>query len=80
VRKEPVDFFGSMNEDEERELIALYLIGSVDFPVEEWPGALAEVPHRGPWTATFLLGMPKAAGQLQPELAIFGFSREDGRL
>jgi Protein of unknown function (DUF3775) len=59
VREELVDFFGSMNEDEQRELIALYLIGGVDFPVEDRPGALAEVAHRGPWTAAFLLGMPK---------------------
>ncbi len=80
MRKELVDFFGSMNEDEQRELIALYLIGGVDFPVEERPGTLAEAAHRGPWTAAFLLGMPDAAGQLEPELAIFGFSREDGRL
>jgi hypothetical protein len=59
VRKELVDFIGSMNEDEQRELIALYLIGGVD---------VAEAPHRGPWTAAFLLGMPNAAGQLEPEL------------
>jgi Protein of unknown function (DUF3775) len=80
VRKELVDFIGSMNEDDQRELIALYLIGGVDFPVEERPGALAEAAHRGPWTAAFLIVMPNAAGQLEPELAIFGFSREDGRL
>lgn len=76
MRKELVDFIGSMNEDDQRELIALYLIGGVDFPVEERPGALAEAAHRGPWTAAFLI----VTGQLEPELAIFGFSREDGRL
>jgi hypothetical protein len=43
VRKEPVDFFGSMNDDEQRELIALYPIGGVDFPVEERP---ARSPRR----------------------------------
>jgi Protein of unknown function (DUF3775) len=79
VRKEPVEFFGSMNEDEQRELIALYLIGGVDFPVE----GLALSPRRrtgGRGRAAFLLGMPNAAGQLEPESAIFGFSRVDGRL
>jgi Protein of unknown function (DUF3775) len=70
VRKELVDFIGSMNEDEQRELIALYLIGGVD---------LAEAAHRGP-CAAFLIVTPNAAGQLEPILAIFGFSREDGRL
>lgn len=71
MRKELVDFIGSMNEDEQRELIALYLIGGVD---------LAEAAYRGPWTAAFLVVTPNAAGQLEPILAIFGFSREDGRL
>ncbi|MGI8568402.1 MAG: hypothetical protein ACR2KT_04710 [Methylocella sp.] len=52
----------------------------MDFPIEEWPGALAEAAaHRGPWTTAFLLGMPNAAGQLEEELSIFGFSRADGR-
>ncbi|MGH6810907.1 MAG: DUF3775 domain-containing protein [Methylocella sp.] len=84
VRKELVDFIGSMNEDEQRELIALYLIGGEDFPVEEWPGALAEAAaHPAPLTAAFLLGVPTAAGQLEEGLALFGFSCEDveeGRL
>ena len=31
VRKELVNLIGSMNEDEQREPIALYLIGGVDF-------------------------------------------------
>jgi len=35
VSKELVDFIGSMNEDEQRELIALHLIGGEDFPPEE---------------------------------------------
>ncbi|MGH6837384.1 MAG: DUF3775 domain-containing protein [Methylocella sp.] len=64
VRKELVDFIGSMNEDEQRELIALYPIGGVDFPFEEWPAALADPgAHTGPGTAAFLLGMPNPAGQ-----------------
>jgi hypothetical protein len=76
VRKELVDFIGSMNEDEQRELIALYLIGGVDFPDGEWPDDLAEAAAH-PWTAAFLLGVPKAAGQLEEGLSIFGFSCED---
>jgi len=35
VRKELVDFIGSTNEDGQRELIALYLSGGEDFPLEE---------------------------------------------
>jgi Protein of unknown function (DUF3775) len=84
VRKEVVDFIGSMNEDEQRELIALHLIGGEDFSVEEWPAALAEAAaHAGPGTAAFLLGTPNPAGQLEEGLSIFGFSCEDveeGRL
>lgn len=84
VRKEVVDFIGSMNEDEQRELIALHLIGGEDFPVEEWPAALAEAAaHTGPGAAALLLGTPNPAGQLAEGLAIFGFSCEDveeGRL
>ena len=59
MRKELVDFIGSMNEDEQRELIALYLIGGVD---------LGEAAHRGPWTAAFLIVTPNAAGQLEPDI------------
>lgn len=33
VGKESVDFIGSRDEDEQRELIALYLNDSVDFPI-----------------------------------------------
>ncbi|MGH6794481.1 MAG: DUF3775 domain-containing protein [Methylocella sp.] len=84
VRKELVDFIASMNEDEQRELIALHLIGRGDFPVEEWPAALAEgAAHTGRATAAFLLDMPNPAGQLEEGLSIFGFSCEDieeGRL
>ena len=76
VRKELVEFIGSMNEDEQRELIALYLIGGEDFPVGEWPDDLAEAAAH-PWTAAFLLGVPNAAGQLEEGLSIFGFSCED---
>jgi hypothetical protein len=56
-----------MNEDEQRELIALYLIGGVDFPDEEWPDDLAEAAAH-PWTAAILLGVPKAAGKLEEGL------------
>ena len=76
VRKELVDFIGSMNEDEQRKLIALYLIGGEDFPVGEWPDELAEAAAH-PRTAAFLLGAPNAAGQLEEGLSIFGFSCED---
>lgn len=80
--KESVDFIGSMNEDEQRELIALYLNDGVDFPI-------AKMTRRsrrggggigGPWTAAFLLGMPNAAGRLEAGTSIFGFYRADGRL
>lgn len=84
VRKELVDFIGAMNEDEQRELIALYLIGGGDFPVDEWPSALAEAAaHAGPPAAGYLLGMPNASDQLEEGLSILGFSCEDveeGRL
>jgi hypothetical protein len=76
VRKELVDFIGSTNEDGQRELIALYLIGGEDFPLEERDDPSAEAATH-PWTAAFLLGAPNAAGQLEEGLSIFGFSCED---
>jgi hypothetical protein len=81
VRKELVDFIGSVSEDEQRELISLDLIGGEDFPGDEWPAALAEAAaHRGPRTTAFLPGMPNAAAQLEAGMSIFGFSRGEGRL
>jgi Protein of unknown function (DUF3775) len=78
VRKELVDFIDSMNVDEQRELIALCLVGGEDYSVEEWSDALAEAAaHPRPSTSAFLLDIPDAADQLTEGLSVFGLSCED---
>jgi hypothetical protein len=84
VRKELVEFIGAMDEDEQRELIALYLIGGEDYSIEEWEDALAAAsshPQRS--TAAFLLASPSLSDQLEEGLSLFGLSCADfetGRL
>ncbi|MGA2637921.1 DUF3775 domain-containing protein [Methylocella sp.] len=63
-----------MDEDEQRELIALYLIGGEDYSIEEWEDALA---------AAFLLASPSLSDHLEEGLSLFGLSCADfetGRL
>jgi hypothetical protein len=84
VRKEIEQFIAAMDEDEQRELIALSLIGSGDYHLGEWPDLLKEASgHPEPSTAAYILGMPNAADQLEEGLSLFDLSCEDfeqGRL
>lgn len=78
VRKEIEQFIGAMDVDEQRELIALCLIGGSDFSMAEWPELLKEASeHPEPTTAAFILGLPKAADQLEEGLALFDLSCND---
>lgn len=75
VRRELVEFITAMDDDEQRELIALYLVGGEDYSIEEWDEALAAAPsHPRGSTASFLLGSPTLADQLQEGLTLFDLS------
>ncbi|HYP57186.1 MAG TPA: DUF3775 domain-containing protein [Beijerinckia sp.] len=78
VRKELEEFIEAMNEDEQRELIALCLVGGGDYSKEEWSEAMRVAESRPePSTAAFLLGIPTVSDQLEEGLSMFGFSCQD---
>lgn len=68
----------AMNIDEQRELIALSLVGRGDYAKEEWADAMsAAISHPEPTTSAYLLGDPTVSDDLEEGLSIFGFSCED---
>lgn len=74
----------AMNIDEQRELVALSLVGHGDYGVEEWGDALqAADSHPEPTVADYLLQIPTVSDDLEEGLSLFGFSCDDvetGRL
>ena len=84
VQREAEGLIEAMNVDEQRELIALSLVGRGDYATEEWADALGIAgSHPGPTTAAFLLGNPTVSDALEEGLSLFGFSCTDfetGRL
>lgn len=75
VEKEAEGLIEAMNADEQRELIALALVGHGDYAEEEWADALtAAASHPGPTTSAYLLGNPTITDDLEEGLSIFGFS------
>ncbi len=68
----------AMNADEQRELIALSLVGAGDYAKEEWKEALeAAGSHPEPTTSAFLMANPKVSDDLEEGLSQFGFSCSD---
>ena len=68
----------AMNTDEQRELIALSLVGRGDYGKDEWKDAMeAAGSHPGPTTSAFLLGNPTVSDALEEGLSAFGFSCSD---
>ena len=68
----------AMNTDEQRELIALSLVGRGDYSKEEWTDAIAAAgSHPQPTTLAFLMQNPTVSDDLEEGLSIFGFSCED---
>ena len=64
-----------MNVDEQRELIALNLVGRGEYFKEDWASAMrAAGSHPEPTTSAYLLGDPLVSDSLQEGLSIFGFS------
>ena len=84
VTKEAEGLIDAMNVDEQRELIALSLVGRGDYGKDEWADAMAAAAsHPQPTTAAFLLSNPTVSDALEEGLSLFGFSCEDveaGRL
>ncbi len=72
------EFIGSLNEDEQIELVALAWLGRGSFTAEEWEEAKAEAGRaHNERTAEYLLGMPLLADYLSEGLAAFGKSCEE---
>ena len=65
----------AMNVDEQRELIALMLVGRGDYAKEEWADAMRVAgSHPEPTTSDYLLGDPLVSDSLEEGLSLFGFS------
>ena len=68
----------AMNVDEQRELIALSLVGRGDYGKAEWSEAMAVAgSHPEPTTSAFLMADPTVSDALEEGLAAFGFSCQD---
>ena len=84
VVSEAEGLIDAMNADEQRELIALSLVGRGDYAKEEWNDAIEVANSRPePTTAAFLMDNPKVSDDLEEGLALFGHSCSDfetGRL
>ena len=72
------EFIDSLSEDEQAELVALTWVGRGTYTVEDWDEAVEiareEHPRR---VATYLLGQPLLADELEEGLAEFDLSCED---
>ena len=78
VVSEAEGLIDAMNVDEQRELIALSLVGAGEYAKEEWGDAMdAANSHPEPTTAAFLLGNPNVSDSLEEGLSMFGFSCSD---
>ncbi len=78
VVSEAEGLIDAMNVDEQRELIALSLVGRGDYGKEEWADAMAAAgSHPEPTTSAFLMSNPTVSDSLEEGLAAFGFSCQD---
>ena len=78
VEREAEGLIDVMNVDEQRELIALALVGRGDYSKEEWADALrAAGSHPEPTTSAYLLGDPLVSDSLKEGLSMFGFSCDE---
>ena len=78
VTGEAEGLIDAMNVDEQRELIALCLVGRGDYAKEEWADAMrAAGSHPEPTTSAFLLADPLISDALEEGLSLFGISCEE---
>ena len=68
----------AMNVDEQRELIALALVGRGDYAKEDWASAMSVAgSHPEPTTSAYILSDPLVSDALQEGLSQYGFSCDD---
>jgi ADP-ribose pyrophosphatase YjhB (NUDIX family) len=78
VRSELVAAIRDLNEDEQIDLVALAWLGRGDGDVSDWDDLRAEAARaHNRRTATYLLGMPLLAAQLEEGLNLLGYSFSD---
>ena len=78
VVNEAEGLIAAMNTDEQRELIALSLVGHGDYAQEEWADAMeAAGSHPEPSVSAYLMQIPTISDDLEEGLSIFGFSCSD---
>jgi hypothetical protein len=84
VRSELAAFIGTLNEDEQVDLVALTWLGRGDGTIEDWEELRSEAARaHNKRTAGYLLGMPQLPDHLEEGLAQFGCSCDEyemGRL
>lgn len=75
VVSESEGLIDGMNVDEQRELIALGLVGRGEYAKEDWASALrAAGSHPEPTTSAYLLADPLISDALEEGLSMFGFT------
>ena len=68
----------AMNVDEQRELIALSLVGRGDYAKEDWTSAMSAADsHPEPTTSAYILSDPLVSDALQDGLSQYGFSCDE---
>ena len=78
VVSEAEGLINAMNTDEQRELVALSLVGAGEYAKDEWADAMeAAGSHPEPTVSAFLLGNPTVSDALEEGLAMYGFSCSD---
>jgi hypothetical protein len=71
-------FIGSLNEDEQVDLVALTWLGRGDATIDEWDDLRAEAARaHNKRTASYLLSKPMLPNHLEDALDQFGLSCED---
>jgi hypothetical protein len=71
-------FIGSLNQDEQVDLVALTWLGRGDATIDEWDDLRAEAARaHNKRTASYLLSKPMLPGHLEDALDQFGLSCED---
>ncbi len=78
VRSELIGAIRDLNEDEQIDLVALAWLGRGDGEVADWSELRAEAARaHNNRTASYLIGMPLLAAQLEEGLSLLGYSFSD---
>ncbi|MFG1479438.1 DUF3775 domain-containing protein [Xanthobacter sp. V4C-4] len=78
VRSEIVSFIHGLNEDEQVDLVTLAWLGRGDGETNSWDELRAEAARaHNARTASYLLGIPLLADDLEEGLSLLGYSAED---